>query len=45
MVAQHVRVVLFCAKDESDDMFNAEEPNDESYHDNTIENQMNLDKN
>ena len=30
--------------DESDDLFNAEEPNDESYHDNTIEDQMNLDK-
>ena len=30
--------------DESGDLFNAEEPNDESYHDNTNEDQMNLDK-
>ena len=27
-----------------DDLFNAEEPNDEYYHDNTIEVQMKLDK-
>ena len=33
-----------CSMDESDDLQNAEEPNDESYHDNTIEDQMNLDK-
>ena len=31
--------------DELDDLFNAEEPNDESYHDNTNQDQMNLDPN
>ena len=30
--------------DKSDDLFSAEEPNDESYHDNPIEDQMNLAK-
>ena len=30
--------------DESDDFFNAEEPNDESYQVTTNEDQMNLDK-
>ena len=33
-----------CSKDKSDDLFRAEEPNDEFYHGNTIEDQMNLDK-
>ena len=33
-----------CSMDKSDDLFSAEEPNDESYHDNTIEDRMNLDK-
>ena len=28
-----------CSKDELDDLFNAKEPNDESYHENTIEKQ------
>ena len=36
--------VVTCSMDESDDFFNAEEPNDESYQDNTNEDQMNLDK-
>ena len=33
-----------CSKDKSDDLFRAEEPNDEFYHGNTIEDQINLDK-
>jgi hypothetical protein len=33
-----------CSKVESDDLFDAEEPNDESYHDNTMKAQMNLEK-
>ena len=36
--------MVTCSMDESDDCFNAEEPNDESYQDNTNEDQMNLDK-
>ena len=36
--------MVTCSMDESDDFFNAEEPNDESYHDNTIEDQINLEK-
>jgi hypothetical protein len=30
--------------DKSDDLLSAEEPSDEFYHDNTIEDQINLDK-
>ena len=33
-----------CSKVELDDLFNAEEPNDESYHDNTMKAKMNLEK-
>ena len=33
-----------CSMDKSDDLLSAEEPNDEFYHDNTIEDRMNLDK-
>ena len=32
------------SKDKSNDLFRAEEPNDEFYHGYTIEDQMNLDK-
>ena len=31
-----------CSKVESDDLFNADEPNSESYHDNTMKVQINL---
>jgi hypothetical protein len=33
-----------CSKDKLDDLLSAEEPNDEFYNDNTIEDRMNLDK-
>ena len=33
-----------CSMDKLNDLLSAEEPNDEFYHDNTIEEQMNLDK-
>jgi hypothetical protein len=33
-----------CFTDKSDDLLSAEELNDEFYHDNIIEDQMNLDK-
>ena len=33
-----------CSMDKSNDLLSAEESNDEFYHDNTIEDQMNLDK-
>ena len=33
-----------CSIDKSDDLFSAEEPNDESYHDNTMKAKMNLEK-
>ena len=35
---------MTCSNEELDDLFYAEEPNDESYHDDTIEDQMNLGK-
>ena len=34
---------MTCSMDRSDDLFSAEEPNDESYHENSIGDQMNLD--
>ena len=35
---------VICSKDKSNDLFRAEESNDEFYHSNTIEDQMNLDQ-
>jgi hypothetical protein len=33
-----------CSMDKLDDLFSAEEPNDEFFHDNRIEDRINLDK-